>query len=199
MEKQIRRPSADSTRAKILAAARLNFLQYGFTGSSIKLIAKTAQVNHNLIFHHFINKETLWLKVKEEILSEYKNTPQYNLTSAMLFFESILDYRFELYEQFPDLVRLIQWQQLTEDEAILIGNDPSSPNNWLSHIEYFQAKGCIKSDIDSKQIMLFIIFSTYAPFLQHVIPFTTEQKDDYKNMILQICCKQFLTEYTNIR
>ncbi len=193
MTKQIR-PSANFTRAKILEAAKSQFLNYGFNGSSIKLIAQAAQVNTNLIFHHFTNKETLWLKVKESILSEQSIIPQYDLTSAKLYFKSILDYRFDLYERTPDLVRLVQWQQLTEDEAVLIGDDISSPNNWLVHIEDFQAKGSIKSDIDSKHIMLFIIFSSYAPFLQRIIPFTTQQKLDYKNMILKMCCSQFLTE-----
>lgn len=193
MTKQIR-PSANFTRSKILEAAKSQFLNYGFNGSSIKLIAQAAQVNTNLIFHHFTNKETLWLKVKESILSEQSIIPQYDLTSAKLYFKSILDYRFDLYERTPDLVRLVQWQQLTDDEAVLIGDDISSPNNWLVHIEDFQAKGSIKSDIDSKHIMLFIIFSSYAPFLQRIIPFTTQQKLDYKNMILEMCCSQFLTE-----
>lgn len=193
MIKQIR-PSANYTRAKILEAARSQFLHYGFNGSSIKLIAQDAQVNTNLIFHHFTNKETLWLKVKESILSEQSIIPQYDLTSAKLYFKSILDYRFDLYEHAPDLVRLVQWQQLTEDEAVLIGNDISSPNNWLIHIEDFKAKGSIKPYIDSKHIMLFIIFSTYAPFLQHIIPFTVQQKLDYKNMVLEMCCSNFLTE-----
>ena len=193
MIKQIR-PSANYTREKILKAARSQFLRYGFNGSSIKLIAKEAQVNTNLIFHHFTNKETLWLQVKASILSEQKIIPQYNLTSATLYFKSILDYRFDLYERAPDLVRLIQWQQLTEDEAVLIGNDINSPNNWLIYIENFQANSRIKPDIDPKQIMLFIISSIYAPFLQRVIPFSAQQKLDYKNMILDMCCSHFLTE-----
>jgi AcrR family transcriptional regulator len=193
MTKRIR-PSANYTRAKILEAARSQFLDYGFKGSSIKLIAEAAQVNTNLIFHHFTNKETLWLKVKESIVSEQSIIPEYDLTSAKLYFKSILDYRFELYEHAPDLVRLIQWQQLIEDEAVLISNDISSPNNWLVPLETFQTKGNIKSNIDPKHILLFIIFSTYAPFLQHIIPFTVQQKLDYKNMILEMCCSQFLTE-----
>ena len=68
MKKSIR-SSANNTREKILKAARLQFLKYGYEGASIKLIAETAEVNHNLIFHHFTNKETLWLKVKEAILT----------------------------------------------------------------------------------------------------------------------------------
>jgi AcrR family transcriptional regulator len=191
MEKP-KRPSANYTREKILKAAKAKFLQYGFNGSSIKLIAQDAGVNTNLIFHHFTNKETLWLKVKESILSEQNIVPQYNLTSAKLYFKSILDYRFDLYSNTPDLVRLIQWQQLTDDEELLIGNDATSPNNWLVHIEAFQANGQIKPNIESKQIMLFIIFSSYAPFLQQIIPFTTQQRLDYKNMIFEMCCNQFL-------
>lgn len=144
-----------------------------------------------------MNKETLWLKVKELILSEQNIIPQYDLSSAKAYFKSILDYRFYLYGDAPDLVKLIQWQQVTEDEAALIGNDISSPYNWLAHIKGFQVQGSIRPDIEPQNIMLFIIFSTHAPFLQHVIPFTLQQKLDYKNMILEMCYKQFLPDNTN--
>lgn len=187
-----RRPSADQTRKNILEAAKSQFLQHGFNGASIKLIAQTANVNTNLIFHHFSNKETLWLKVKEFILAEQSNIPSLNLTSAKSYFKSLLEYRFYLFDHNPDLVKLIQWQQLTEDEVILVGSDISSPNNWLLPMKDFQIKKEIKPDIDVNQIMLFIIFSTHAPFMQKIIPFTAQQKLNYQNMIFDMCCKQFL-------
>lgn len=188
------RPSADQTRLNILKAAKVQFLKHGFNGASIKNIAQAADVNTNVIFHHFSNKETLWLKVKESILAEQNESPQYDLTSAKAYFESLLDYRFDLYSRNPDLVRLIQWQQLTENEAALTGNDISSPKNWLQPLKDFQVKGEIKPNIDLNQILLFIIFSTHAPFMQQVISLTEKQKTDYKKMIFQICCKQFLVE-----
>ncbi len=186
------RPSADQTRQAILAAAKQVFLEKGFDAAYIKDMAKIAKVNTNLIFHHFVDKETLWHKVKSSILSQDRDKPHYDLSSAKAFFKSVLDYRFMLYSQHPDLVKLIQWQQLTENESALIGTDSSSPNHWLSIIRQFQKKEEIKKTIDAKQIMLFIIFSTHAPFLQKVIPFNKQKMSEYKEMIFEMCCNQFI-------
>ena len=186
------RPSADETRQKILISAKAVFLEKGFDATFIKDIAKIAKVNTNLIFHHFTNKETLWHKVKASILEQDVGAPEYDRSSAKAFFRSLLDYRFTLYSQHPDLVKLIQWQQLTESESALIGADSSSPNHWLAIIRRFQKQGKIKKDIKAEQMMLFIIFSTHAPFLQKVIPFSKTQTAQYKAMIFTMCCDQFL-------
>ena len=188
------RPSADQTRTNILQAAKILFLHYGFHGVSVKQIAEAAHVNTNLIFHHFNNKETLWVKVKELILDEKNEKPNFNLTSAQAYFKSLIDYRFDLFEQKPDLVRLLQWQQLTENEAALVGNDLSSPQHWILPLKKFRASNEIKADINVRHIMLFIIFSTHAPFMQQIIPFTKKQKLAYKNMLLDMCCQQFLNK-----
>lgn len=188
------RPSADQTRQKILDFAKQVFLRKGFDGAFIKDIAKEAKVNTNLIFHHFTNKETLWHKVKASILEQDIGAPDYDRSSAKAFFISLLDYRFTLYSRHPDLVKLIQWQQLTENESALIGTDSSSPNHWIDIIRHFQKQGEIKKDINPEQIMLFIIFSTHAPFLQKVISFTKAQTAQYKEMIFTMCCEQFINQ-----
>lgn len=194
LKKPIRpkRPSADKTRDKILHAAKKWFLAKGFEATYIKDIAKTARVNTNLIFHHFADKETLWCTVKSAILKQEFTTPSYDYRSAVAFFTSILEYRFALYHNHPDLAKLIQWQQLTENESVLIGTDKNSPNAWLDGIRHFQSHGKIRKDIAAEHIMLFIIFSSYAPFLQKVIPFDTIGIQHYQEMILQMCCNQFL-------
>jgi AcrR family transcriptional regulator len=187
------RPSANKTREKILVAAKEHFLAKGFEATFIKDIAKSAGTNTNLIFHHFDNKEGLWLRVKESILNNTPTQPTYDTSSAQNYFSSLLDYRFELYSQHPDLVRLIQWQQLTDNENDLIGDHQSSPNHWLKTIRKFQRAGEITKEVDAKQIMLFVIFSTHAPFLQKVIPLNKKQTEQYKQLILDMCCLKFLT------
>ncbi len=186
------RPSADKTRQAILKAAKNLFLRYGFDGVSVQAIAEAAKVNTNLIFHHFVNKETLWVKVKEAILFKKNSVPIYDTSSAKVYFKSILNYRFELYDENPDLIRLIQWQQLTENEAALIGENTHSPQDWLKPLKKFQKQGEIKSNTSAEQMMLFIIFSTHAPFMQKVVPLNHTQKENYKNMIFDMCCQQFL-------
>ena len=186
------RPSANQTRARILKFAKKHFLEKGFDATYIKDIADSAQVNTNLIFHHFVNKKTLWRKVKSSILTQKIEPLHSDFSSAKEFFKNALAYRFEVYNQYPDLVKLIQWQQITKNSTELSGSDFISPSIWLNIIQRFQEIGEIKKDIPAEQILLFIIFSSYAPFLQETISMDKEQKDQYKNMLIKICYTQFV-------
>lgn len=186
------RPSADSTRRGILDAAKAQFLTHGFDGTSIQKIAKDAKVNTNLIFHHFQNKATLWTTVKADILATDNIEPHYNKRSAMAYFNSIIDYRFKLYRNNPDLAHLIRWQQVSDDESLLIGNDFASPNHWLADLAELQQRGELRDDIQPELMMLFIIYSSYAPFLQHIIPLTAKQQKQYQEILLQSCIQQFV-------
>lgn len=185
------RAVADSTRLKILDAAKTLFLERGFDGASINNIAKLASVNKTLIFHHYQDKTTLWKKVKENIIENCVAPPRYNVSSAAAYFKSVLDYRFDLYANNPEMARLVAWQQVSDEHELLIGNDYCSPNHWLKDIKALQKSGKIKAQIDAKFIMLFIIYSSHAPFMQNLILFNNKQQEFYKNIILNSCITQF--------
>jgi AcrR family transcriptional regulator len=50
-------------RARILSAARQLFTQYGFRAVSMQQIADTASVNKATLYHHFADKEALFVEV----------------------------------------------------------------------------------------------------------------------------------------
>lgn len=179
-----------NTKAKILTSAKKLFLKQGFDAASIGEIAKLAKVNKALVFHHYGNKEKLWISVKNDVLEGHKE-PEYDKCSAKAYFESIIEYRFALYKNNPDLARLVQWQQVSQEQEVLIGNDFASPNHWLADIKNFQKKGEIKKTIKAELIMLFIIYSSYAPFMQHIFKMTKKDEENYKQIILNSCISQF--------
>ena len=55
----------EATRAKILAAATVEFSASGFAGASIDAIAGRSQANRRMIYHYFGSKRGLWLAVLE--------------------------------------------------------------------------------------------------------------------------------------
>lgn len=187
-----KRPSANQTRRRILDAAKKLFLQHGFDGVTTQQIAKAAHVNSNLIFHHYQNKQTLWQAVKADIIEQNHLAPQYDRSNAQAYFASILEYRFSLYRHNPDLAKLVQWQQITNDESALIGNDAASPHHWLADLHHFQKQGQIKAYIKPELIMLFIIYSSHAPFMQRVIPMNAAEQRLYQEWVLQSCIQQFI-------
>jgi AcrR family transcriptional regulator len=60
-----RRPGASSTQADILEAARKLFLQRGYQGATMRLIAAEAGVDASLIVHFFGNKLNLFSEAVE--------------------------------------------------------------------------------------------------------------------------------------
>ena len=189
------RAVADATRLNILNAAKNFFLKKGYDGASINGIATLAGVNKTLIFHHYQDKATLWRFVKESIIENSVTKPKYNTTSPRAYFTSILNYRFDLYANNPELSRLVAWQQVSHEHDILIGNDYASPNHWLADIKALQKLGKLRKEIDAKHIMLFIIYSSYAPFMQNVISLNKKQQESYKNIILEACMTQFAADH----
>lgn len=56
----------DETRARLLAAAREEFARAGLAGARVDLIARRAEVNKQLIYYHFGDKDGLYAAVLEE-------------------------------------------------------------------------------------------------------------------------------------
>ena len=55
----------EATKAKILAAATVEFSASGFAGASIDAIASRSEANRRMIYHYFGSKRGLWLAVLE--------------------------------------------------------------------------------------------------------------------------------------
>jgi AcrR family transcriptional regulator len=60
-----RRPGVGGTREKILAAARSQFSDSGFEGTTVRSIAGEAQVDPALVIHYFGSKEAVFLAAVE--------------------------------------------------------------------------------------------------------------------------------------
>ncbi|QLH42550.1 MAG: TetR/AcrR family transcriptional regulator [Coxiellaceae bacterium] len=138
-KKLIQRKSADKTRTTILKAARKLFAKAGFSATSTQAIAKAAQVNENLIFHHFSNKAELWRKVKESIVEELAIEPlDKQPESFQDFLTAAVRQRLSAFQQHPDLVRLLRWQAMESKREQLIAGNILAPKNWLEPICYLQ-------------------------------------------------------------
>ncbi len=182
------RPSADGTRRRIINAACKCFLEKGFHGASMQRIADEAEVNQNLIFHHFQNKRNLWIKVKECIVEKSQLSFKPDVSNLRNFITGVVKARFALYDGSPELVRLIKWQVLEPESAQLSGCSPAAPSTWLDSISYLQRRGEIKPDLEPNNVILLIAGSVFAPFLNgHVEQFSEQQKQAYQQFVIDAC------------
>lgn len=67
---QRRDPAA--TRQKLLSAARQEFARHGFAGARVDEIAMRAGVNKQLVYHHFGDKDALYLAVLEWVYADIR-------------------------------------------------------------------------------------------------------------------------------
>jgi AcrR family transcriptional regulator len=182
------RKSGQVTRLKILQTARKMFLERGYSGTSMDDIAKAAEVNKSLIFHHFESKEQLWKMVKSYIVSEVgEGSLEISVNKGLKgFIEKAMEARFDIYEKHPDLARMIAWQQLEDKDARLEGT-PGLPSldAWIAAVKQLQEEKKLRSDVDAPLVLDFIFNQRPEKSYFEANP---EQKQRYLQMIITALC-----------
>ena len=143
---------ADTTRTKILKHARHLFTQHGFAGTSMSMIATKAKINRSLIFHHFTNKQNLWVVVKQDItaraIRKAPILPDIKLPWKE-YLKQWLNNNINFYRNNPDIIAMLNWQRTEHKDAQHIGITQSTESKkWLFSLEHFQQKGDIGKHIN---------------------------------------------------
>lgn len=102
------RTSGEATRARILAAARAEFAQYGIAGARVDRIAAGARANKAQLYAYFGNKDALFDAIFQESLNAIVDAVPLDGTD-------LPGYAVSLYNEFlerPELVRLATWSRL---------------------------------------------------------------------------------------
>lgn len=186
-----RRPSADVTRSAILKAARKHFVKKGFAATSISTIAKTAKVNQSLIYHHFTNKENLWISVKltaKETMDGYKKVGLQdclNQDTAREFIAQLIQFRFDIFDQNPDIRRMIDWQFMETTPEKLVGL--AHIKDIKNRIEQFQEMGEITDKYPSDLLISLILNAPLSFWRSHQDFEKSAKKEQLKAFKAQFC------------
>jgi AcrR family transcriptional regulator len=184
------RTNGDKARDNIIAAAKVLFAKKGFAGTSIMQIAAKAKVTKALVFHHFKNKEELWKMVKASFLSNLTDTDnkeERQYKTLQEFIEQIINQRFDLYNQNPDVVRMMIWQGMEKKNSNLQGGTSASPGHWISAIKQLQKQGEIKRELDPELIVVFIASTISGAFVSNLSSLNNEKKKQiYRDMAIDL-------------
>lgn len=161
---------ANNTLKKIIKSAKALFLENGFNGTSIRDIAKKANVQSSLIYHYFSNKVDLWKTVKESLI----NPETFSSINECIkqdtfdsFVKKLVESRFKIHANNPDMLKILDWQRLEKNSSLA---GIKSQENFASFdqleekIKYFQETGQLSKDFSAKYVLLFISAATLAPF-----------------------------------
>ncbi len=107
--------NAETTRAKLLETARVEFVTHGLNGARVDRIASEAGVNKNLIYHYFGSKDDLYLEVLEGIYAGLRARQQDEELRGKPPAEAMAQLVGATFDHFvatPDLVRLMSVENI---------------------------------------------------------------------------------------
>jgi AcrR family transcriptional regulator len=180
----------NTTKDTILKSALKVFIAKGFAGASISQIAKTAEINQSLIYHHFQSKEDLWVCVKKYCVDgATTNFPPVRHDTLENFVHDLVEVRFSVYAK-PNMRMLVHWQALEPDTSQFYGHGitPHPLFDIPDHIRALQVNKLVRSDQDL-QVLSGIIFGlvSYAFFdFANSYNLSKNQRDSYKKLIREI-------------
>ncbi|MGP4087494.1 TetR family transcriptional regulator [Streptomyces sp. KR55] len=99
---------ADSTRDRIVTAARAEFARYGIAGARITRIAKAAKTSTERLYAYFRSKEELYRFVAEEEMAAVAEATRLDPTDLPEYAGRVHDY----FLRHPDRFRLMSWGRM---------------------------------------------------------------------------------------
>ena len=106
----LERPTRDrrATKARLLAAAREEFAEFGLAGARIDRISANAAANKRLLYAYLGNKQAIFAAVVTECVAELN-------TAVPFTVENLPDYAGQIFDFFVDhqmIHRVLQWRDL---------------------------------------------------------------------------------------
>ena len=188
----------NNTLKKIIKSAKHLFLENGFNGTSIRDIAKKANVQSSLIYHYFSNKVELWKTVKESLINS-ENFTSINDCIKQDTFESfvkkLVEARFNIHASNPDMLKILDWQRLEKNSSLAgIKNQQNfaSLDQLEEKVRFFQETGQLSKSLSARYIILFISAATIAPFtLSYELDKNTLEENNFIKTTTDLLLKAF--------
>ncbi|QWA10572.1 TetR family transcriptional regulator [Sodalis ligni] len=148
------------TQSRILAAAREEFAQKGFDGARVEKIAAVAQVNKQLLYHYFENKDRLFTRVLEDA---YRDIRQQEAALALDHLPAdqavmaLVEFTWRYYLAHPEFIRLLNSENQMQARHLNHSADVLHINaSWLAIAKNLLARGrsegTLRDDIDAMQL-----------------------------------------------
>ena len=170
--------NAEASRAKIVDAARIEFVSYGLSGGRVDRIAEASGVNKNLIYHYFGSKDALYLEVLERIYADLRARQQDEDLRELPPVEGmkrLVSSTFDHFVATPDLIRLMSIENIHYAEHLKNSHTTKQLYGGLLDtirilLKRGQEQGVFRSQVDA--IDLYLSISGLAYFFlsnQHTL------------------------------
>ncbi len=166
-----RKRDAERTKREILAAAMMEFAEYGDTGARIDRIAERANYNKALIYSYFGNKEDLYAVVLREAYVQIREGERQLDLAALGPKEAIvklLRFTARHFHDNPWFMRLLNTENQRRGQTIRTMEGVAEINSHLVEelcgiIQRGQAEGVFRDGVDPVELYLSIAGIFYFP------------------------------------
>jgi AcrR family transcriptional regulator len=154
-----------ATRDRLLAAATVEFAQYGYAGARVERILAKSKANPRMLYHHFGSKAELYVVVLETALGELRKAElRLDLEKAepLAGLLQLFDFMNDHFENNPTLVRLFTNENLLKARFMKTSphiHEMSSPV--LAMISYLiergNASGSLSGSLDPLRVYVLMV------------------------------------------
>lgn len=152
--------NAQSLKEKLLLCAVNEFAEYGYEGARVDNIVKAADCSKQTVYHHFGNKENLFIEVLEytwnDIRQKEKALDVSGLSPAQAI-EKIIDFIWDYYIANPWFLNIVHSEN--QSKGVHYAKSKRLPEINYSHLELMasllekgKALNIFKQDIDPLQV-----------------------------------------------
>ena len=155
----LRQKQREHTCEMILNGAEEIFLKQGYSGASMKLIAKASGVTQSLIHHYYNNKAGLWSAVRKRCFQKIFESLRPGLSAAARGNEFLNEFTQNYYQYLrdaPEFMQLLAW--IIAEKGTPPEESAGKSEQIMQIIEREQKNGNIRDDI-SAEIILSLVWS----------------------------------------
>jgi AcrR family transcriptional regulator len=112
---------ADQTRARILKAARDEFMRHGYSGARIERISRTGRSSDRMIYYYFGSKEALYIEVLEGVYTELgaaESRLALDESRPVEALRTLIAFTWNYYLEHPEFVALLSNENLQRGRHI---------------------------------------------------------------------------------
>jgi AcrR family transcriptional regulator len=169
-------PAQRATRDRILAAATEQFAAKGLAGARVDEIARTAQVNKQLVYYYFGGKLELYNAVLGQLVDESRHKRDTEATCTTMAEKIELLTGLGTHPNSVLWQRLLSWEALETDPSDVV-QEEERRGTWERHVAAVRAAqeaGELDPELDSELLAVGLVSMAVFPFmLPQVVKFMT--------------------------
>lgn len=113
--------NAEQTRARILRAARNEFMRHGYSGARTERISRAARSSDRMLYYYFASKEKLYLEVLEGVYTELgvaESQLALDVAQPVQALRTLIAFTWHYYLAHPEFVALLSNENLQRGRHI---------------------------------------------------------------------------------